>query len=232
MRFVKSARLYKEAVKYLVAGVNSPVRAFKAVGGSPIFIKRGLGPRIYDMDNNSYIDYVLSWGALILGHANPLITKVVSEALNSGTSFGAPTENEVVLSKIICRAFPSIEMLRLVNSGTEATMSAIRLARGFTGRDKIIKFEGAYHGHFDSLLVKAGSGAVTFGVPDSLGVPRSLSQDTIVCPFNDIDKINRIIKQKNKEISCVIVEPVCGKYGSGIAEGKFSFRFKRAYCKI
>lgn len=221
IKFSESLKLYKEAVKYLVGGVNSPVRAFKAVGGSPVFIKKGRGSKIYDADNNSYIDYVMSWGALILGHANPLISRAAKLALNSGTSFGAPTENEITFSKIICQAIPSMEMLRLVNSGTEATMSAIRLARGFTARDKIIKFAGAYHGHYDGLLVKAGSGPATFGIPDSLGVPRSLSRDTIVLPYNDIDRVCSIIKQRHKEIACVIVEPVCANMGVVLPKDNF-----------
>lgn len=221
MQFCKSSKLYKEASKYLAGGVNSPVRAFKAVGGHPVFIKKGRGSKIYDADNNSYIDYVMSWGALILGHAHPLVKSAVKEALNSGTSFGAPTEKETVLSKIISQAIPSIEMLRLVNSGTEAAMSAIRLARGFTGKDKIVKFEGAYHGHYDGLLVKAGSGAATFSVPDSLGVPRSVSSDTIVCPYNDIDRFVQVAKQKHKEIACLIVEPICANMGVVLPKKNF-----------
>ena len=213
MRLKNSIRLYKEAQKYLVGGVNSPVRAFKAVGGSPLFIRKGKGAEIFDADGNRFIDYVMSWGALILGHANDSVKDAVKAALDNGTSFGAPTENEIELSRIISRAIPSMEMLRLVNSGTEATMSAIRLSRGFTGRDKILKFSGAYHGHYDGLLVKAGSGGATFGVPDSLGVPESLSKDTIICGYNDIEQVSRIIKQKHKEIACVILEPVCANMG-------------------
>jgi glutamate-1-semialdehyde 2,1-aminomutase len=213
MKLVRSAALYKEAGKYLAGGVNSPVRAFKAVGGTPIFMKKGKGAKIFDVDNNRYIDYVMSWGALILGHTHPAVIKALKRAINSGTSFGAPTEKETEFSKMICNAIPSIEVLRLVNSGTEATMSAIRLARGYTGKDKIIKFAGAYHGHFDSLLVKAGSGAATFGISDSLGVPKSLSKDTLVLPYNNIDKVARAVKLKHKETACLIVEPVCANMG-------------------
>jgi glutamate-1-semialdehyde 2,1-aminomutase len=213
MKFDRSTSLFKEANKYLVGGVNSPVRAFKAVGGSPIFISKAKGSRIYDVDRNCYIDYVMSWGALILGHSHPSILTAVKNAISSGMSFGAPTEKEIELAKIISSAIPSIEMLRLVNSGTEATMSAIRLSRGYTEKNKIIKFEGCYHGHCDSLLVKAGSGAATFGTPDSAGVPESLSRDTIVCPYNDIDTVSRIIKEKHKEIACCIVEPVAANMG-------------------
>lgn len=213
MRFIKSKRLFKEANKYLPGGVNSPVRAFKAVGGNPLFIAQGKGSKIYDVDRNCFVDYVMSWGALILGHANPAILEAIKKAVVSGTSFGAPTKNETQFCKIICNAISSIEMLRLVNSGTEATMSAIRLSRGYTKRNKIIKFEGCYHGSCDSLLVKAGSGATTLGIPDSLGVPHSLSRDTIVCPFNDIDRISQIIEQRHKEIACVILEPVCANMG-------------------
>lgn len=224
MKLIQSKKLYKEAVKYLVGGVNSPVRAFKAVGGHPVFIQKGRGSKIYDVDGNQYIDYVMSWGPLILGHAAPVIIKSVKNTLNFGTSFGAPTKMEIELSKIICKAIPSIEMLRLVNSGTEATMSAIRLSRAYatrlrragrawTGKDKIIKFAGCYHGHYDGLLIKAGSGSATFGVPDSLGVPKSFSKGTIVCPYNDIDRVSRIIKQRHKEIACVLVEPIAANMG-------------------
>jgi glutamate-1-semialdehyde 2,1-aminomutase len=213
MKHRQSHNLFKQANKYLVGGVNSPVRAYKAVGGCPIFIKKGKGSKIYDADNNRYIDYVMSWGALILGHAPAAVLKAVKQTVNSGMSFGAPTENEIKLAKIISCAIPSIEKLRLVNSGTEATMSAIRLARGFTGKNKVIKFEGCYHGHSDSLLVKAGSGLATFGIPDSLGVPESVSRDTLVLPYNDIDATSRIIKDRYKEIACIIVEPVAANMG-------------------
>jgi glutamate-1-semialdehyde 2,1-aminomutase len=209
----RSCRLYSRACAVLVGGVNSPVRAFKAVGGDPVFMKRGLGSHIVDADNNRYVDYCMSWGALILGHAYPSVVKAVREAAGRGMSFGAPTENETLLAQMLRDAVPSMEKLRLVNSGTEATMSAIRLARGFTGKNKIVKFEGCYHGHSDSLLVKAGSGAVTFGVPDSLGVSKAVSSDTIVCGYNDIDGFRRVIASKHKEISAVIVEPVAANMG-------------------
>ncbi|MFA6217524.1 MAG: glutamate-1-semialdehyde 2,1-aminomutase [Candidatus Omnitrophota bacterium] len=217
----RSSVLFKQASKYLVGGVNSPVRSFMAVGGTPLFIKRAQGCRVYDEDSNSYIDYVMSWGALILGHLHPKVISAARAALGSGTGFGAPTENETKLARVICNTIPSIEMLRLVNSGTEATMSAIRLARGFTGKNKIIKFEGSYHGHVDSLLVKSGSGCATFGIPDSLGVTRSLSKDTIVVPFNNIDGIGELIKRKHKEIACVIVEPVCANMGIVLPKNNF-----------
>ncbi len=213
MKLKESRKLFKEAQKYLVGGVNSPVRAFKAVGGNPLFIKKAKGSKIYDANGNGFIDYVMSWGAIILGHSKPEVLKAVKKAADSGMSFGAPTENETKLAKLIISAIPSIEKIRLVNSGTEATMSAIRLSRGYTGKHKVIKFEGCYHGHSDSLLVKAGSGAATFGVPDSAGVPESLSRDTIVCPYNDIDTVSRIIKTKHKEIGCCIVEPVAANMG-------------------
>ena len=213
MQLRESHKLFQEARKYLVGGVNSPVRAYKAVGGSPIFIAKGKGPRIYDADNNCYLDFVMSWGALILGHAHPAVLKAINSAARNGSSFGAPTSAETELAKIIHYAIPSMEKIRLVNSGTEATMSAIRLARGFTGKDKVIKFEGCYHGHCDSLLVKAGSGAATFGQPDSLGVPRDLSRETIVLAYNDIDAVSRVIKKEHKKIACVIIEPVAANMG-------------------
>jgi len=197
----------------MVGGVNSPVRAFNAVGGQPVFIKKGFGSHIIDADGNRYVDYCLSWGALMLGHAYPAVVEAVRKAAGNGMSFGAPTENETLFAGALSRAVPSMEKVRLVNSGTEAAMSAIRLARGFTGKDKIVKFEGCYHGHSDSLLVKAGSGAATFGVPDSLGVARGVSRDTIVCAYNDIDAFARIIRSKHKEIAAVIVEPVAANMG-------------------
>ncbi len=213
MKQVNSKRYFKEASGFIPGGVNSPVRAFKAVGGSPIFIDKGRGCKIVDVDGNEYVDYVMSWGALILGHAHPAIVREVKRAIISGTSFGAPTQNETELCKIIAQAIPSIQMLRLVNSGTEATTSAIRLSRGYTGKDKIIKFEGNYHGCCDSLLVKAGSGGLTFGIPASRGVPKSLVRDTIVLPFNDIDKAREVIKSRHREIACLILEPVCANMG-------------------
>ncbi|MCX7913763.1 MAG: glutamate-1-semialdehyde 2,1-aminomutase [Thermodesulfovibrionales bacterium] len=213
MKITKSLDLYKKALELMPAGVNSPVRAFKAVNSSPLFIKRGKGSKIYDVDGNEYIDYVLSWGPLILGHAHPSIVKALKRALEAGTSFGAPTSLEIQLAKLIMEFFPSIEKVRMVNSGTEATMSAIRVARGYTKRDKIIKFEGCYHGHFDGLLVKAGSGAATFGVPDSAGVPTSYAKETITLPFNDVKTFKEVIEKEGDSIACVIVEPVIGNMG-------------------
>ncbi|MGO9379331.1 MAG: glutamate-1-semialdehyde 2,1-aminomutase [Dissulfurispiraceae bacterium] len=209
----KSALLFKQAIELMPGGVNSPVRAFRAVGGSPVFIKSARGSRLIDVDDNEYIDYVLSWGPMITGHAHPAVVKAVQEAAERGTSFGAPTALEMDLARLIIRAFPSIGKIRMVNSGTEATMSAIRAARGFTGRDKIIKFEGCYHGHADGLLVKAGSGATTFGVPDSPGVPKSYARNTITIPFNNITALREVISRELKSISCVITEPVVGNIG-------------------
>lgn len=210
---LKSRELFEKANQYLIGGVNSPVRAFKAVSGQPIFIERGLGSKIYDVDGNEYIDYVCSWGALILGHAHPQVIEAVKYACDKGTSFGAPTEIEIELAKVIIEAIPSIELIRMVNSGTEAVMSAIRVARGYTKRDKIIKFEGCYHGHSDSLLVKAGSGATTLGIPDSLGIPTNLAKDTIVLPYNDLEIAKEIIKKEGEQIACVIVEPIAANMG-------------------
>jgi glutamate-1-semialdehyde 2,1-aminomutase len=194
-------------------GVNSPVRAFKAVGGTPFFVAKGEGCYLWDVDGNRFIDFVCSWGPLILGHAHPEVVAAVKEAVERGTTYGAPTELEVALAEKIQQAFPSMEMLRLVNSGTEATMSAIRAARGYTGRKKIVKFEGCYHGHADYLLVKAGSGAATFGIPDSAGVPEGTAQDTIVLPYNDIEAFNKTMDAMGEEIAAVIVEPIAGNMG-------------------
>ncbi len=217
----QSQQLYRQAKEIMPAGVNSPVRAFGAVGGDPIFIKKGKGSRIYDVDGNSYIDYVLSWGPLILGHAEKQVVAYIKQVLSNGTSFGAPTEAETKIAQMINQVFPSMEKMRLVNSGTEATMSAIRLARGFTKKDKIIKFEGCYHGHTDSLLVKAGSGAATFGVPTSTGVPHDLIKNTIVLPYNDIDQVRAAIKAEHKQIAAVIIEPVCGNMGVVVPKDNF-----------
>ncbi|MEW6571170.1 MAG: glutamate-1-semialdehyde 2,1-aminomutase [Nitrospirota bacterium] len=221
MKWDKSQRLFKKAQKLIPGGVNSPVRAFKAVGGNPIFIDRAKGSRIYDVDGNSYIDYVLSWGPLILGHAHPKIVNSLKKAAERGTSYGAPTGLEIELAKRVLKAYPSMDKVRMVNSGTEATLSAIRVARGFTGRDKIIKFEGCYHGHADGLLVKAGSGATTFGVPDSPGVPKSYARNTITLPFNDVNALNTVIKDEWKSIACVIVEPVVGNIGCVLPKPDF-----------
>ena len=212
-KFDKSRKLFKRASALIPGGVNSPVRAFKAVGGNPIFIQKAKGPRIFDVDGNSYIDYVLSWGPMILGHAHPGVTKALKSAVGRGTSFGAPTALEVELAELVLKVYPSMDKVRMVNSGTEATMSAIRVARGFTGRDKIIKFEGCYHGHADGLLVKAGSGAMTFGVPDSPGVPKSYAKNTITLPYNDVKALKEIIRKEGRSIACIIVEPVVGNIG-------------------
>lgn len=209
----KSRTLYKKAVELMPGGVNSPVRAFKAVGGSPIFIKKAKGSKIYDVDGNAYIDYVLSWGPMIVGHSHPSVVKALKSAIENGTSYGAPTPLEIELARMIIKAYPSIEKVRMVNSGTEATMSAIRAARGFAKRDRIIKFEGCYHGHADGLLVKAGSGAATFGVPDSPGVPKSYAKNTITLPFNDIEAFKDVVQKEWKNIACVILEPVVGNIG-------------------
>jgi len=211
--YQKSQRLFKQAKAVIPGGVNSPVRAFKAVGGNPIFIARAKGSKIYDVDGNSYIDYVLSWGPLILGHAHPKIVSALKKAIEKGTSYGAPTQLEIELANLVLKAYPSMDKVRMVNSGTEATMSAIRVARGFTKRDAIIKFEGCYHGHADGLLVKAGSGATTFGVPDSPGVPSSYARNTITLPLNDLDALKTTINKGWKSIACVILEPVVGNIG-------------------
>src|SRR5262249_17829966 len=205
---VISEELFKRAQQLMPGGVNSPVRAFRSVGGQPVFIARGSGSHIWDVDGKEYIDYVGSWGPLLLGHRPPEVIEALEDALEIGTSFGAPTEREVELAELITRLMPSVQKVRLVNSGTEATMSAIRLARGFTGRDRIAKFDGCYHGHGDSLLVKAGSGVATFGLPDSPGVPRSLAELTTVLPFNDPDAVKTEFERRGREIACVIVEPV------------------------
>jgi len=213
MRQKKSIELFKKARRLIPGGVNSPVRAFKAVGGKPLFIKSAKGSKIYDVDGNEYIDYVLSWGPLILGHAHPAVVKALQKAVERGTSYGAPTALEIELAQRIRRAYPSMEIVRMVNSGTEATMSAIRVARGFTGRDKVIKFEGCYHGHADGLLVRAGSGALTLGVPDSPGVPKSYAQATITLPFNNLKTFEKVVRREAKNIACVILEPVVGNMG-------------------
>jgi glutamate-1-semialdehyde 2,1-aminomutase len=213
MNWKKSHKLFERACKLIPGGVNSPVRAFKAVGGNPIFIDRAKGSRIYDVDGNVYIDYVLSWGPLILGHGHPQVVGALKKALGKGTSYGAPTRLEIELAELVLKAYPSMDRVRMVNSGTEAAMSAIRLARGFTGRDKIVKFEGCYHGHADCLLVKAGSGAATFGVPDSPGVPRAHAENTVTLPFNDVKALRTVIRNNWKSIACVIIEPVVGNMG-------------------
>jgi len=213
MNFTQSADAYKEAVNLMPGGVNSPVRAFKSVGMSPIFMDHGKGSKITDIDGNEFIDYVLSWGPLILGHADDRVVKTLKDVAEKGTSFGAPSLLENKLAKLVMERVPSIEMLRMVNSGTEATMSALRLARGYTGRDLILKFEGNYHGHGDSLLIKAGSGVATLGLPDSPGVPKGIASNTITVPYNDTASIRHAFQQYGDNIAAVIVEPVSGNMG-------------------
>jgi glutamate-1-semialdehyde 2,1-aminomutase len=209
----KSDQLFAEALKYIPGGVNSPVRAFRAVGGQPFFVNKAKGARVWDVDGNEYVDYVGTWGPAILGHAHPKIIKAVQAAAEDGTSFGIPNPFEVTLAKMICSWVPSVQKVRMCNSGTEACMSAIRLARGFTNRDKIIKFDGCYHGHADSLLVKAGSGALTFGHPDSAGVPAAFTQHTVVLPYNDCEAVRAAFAANPNQIAGVIVEPVPGNAG-------------------
>ena len=206
----RNEALFQRARRSIPGGVNSPVRAFRSVGGTPRFIARAEGARVWDADGKDYIDYVGSWGPAIAGHAHPAIVEAVRAAALKGLSFGAPTESEVDMAELICALLPSIEMVRLVSSGTEATMSAIRLARGFTGRDAIVKFEGCYHGHADSLLVKAGSGLLTFGNPSSGGVPADFAKHTIVLDYNDLQQVEDVFKARGEEIAAIIVEPVAG----------------------
>ncbi|WP_025323877.1 glutamate-1-semialdehyde 2,1-aminomutase [Deferrisoma camini] len=213
MRHDRSLELFETAQSFIPGGVNSPVRAFRAVGGKPVFIARAEGARLYDVDGNAYIDYVGSWGPMILGHNHPEVREALEKALADGTSFGAPTALEVEMAELVCEIVPSVEMVRMVNSGTEATMSAIRLARGYTGRDKIVKCEGCYHGHGDSLLVKAGSGATTFGVPTSPGVPADFAKHTLTIPYNDLEALERVVRDNPDQIACLIVEPVPGNMG-------------------
>ncbi|OUM99420.1 MAG: glutamate-1-semialdehyde-2,1-aminomutase [Paenibacillaceae bacterium ZCTH02-B3] len=209
----RSRAAFEKAKRFMPGGVNSPVRAFKAVGLTPVVIERGEGSRIYDIDGQSYIDFVLSWGPLIVGHAHPEVVDAIRRTAENGTSFGAPTELETALAELVCERIPSVEMVRMVNSGTEATMSALRLARGYTGRSKILKFEGCYHGHADSLLIKAGSGVATLGLPDSPGVPPATAGNTITAPYNDLDAVRLAFERYGEDIAAVIVEPVAGNMG-------------------
>jgi len=209
----RSRQLFQEASRYFPGGVNSPVRAFRAVGGDPFFVAHASGSRITDVDGTNYIDYVGSWGPMIVGHAHPRVVAAIQKAAEAGTSYGAPTELEIRLARLVQAAFPSLERMRFVSSGTEACMSALRVARGFTRRDAILKFEGCYHGHADSLLVKAGSGALTFGVPDSLGVPADLARYTLTLPYNDLEAVGGLFAARGAEIAAIIVEPVAGNMG-------------------
>ena len=213
MNLKKSLAAFAEAKKFMPGGVNSPVRSFSSVNSNPPFISHGLGSHVFDIDGNEYIDYVLSWGPLVLGHAHPRIVNALNRQIARGTSFGAPTLLETQLAKLVNQIFPSMEVIRMVNSGTEATMSAIRVARGYTNREKIIKFVGCYHGHSDSLLVKAGSGAATFGEPSSPGVTRGTAQDTITLPYNDILAVENVFSQCGEQIAAIIIEPVAGNMG-------------------
>lgn len=213
MKNEKSSQLFKRAQKTIPGGVNSPVRACKSVGREPLFIERAEGARIFDADGNAYIDYVASWGPMILGHRHPAVIQAISEALDKGTSYGAPTALEIEMAEMIVDAVPSVEMVRMVNSGTEATMSAIRLARAVTERDAILKFDGCYHGHGDALLATAGSGVATLGIPGSPGVPRAFVEKTISLPFNDIDRVEDVMDKRGSEIACIIVEPIAANMG-------------------
>ncbi|MGQ9647899.1 MAG: glutamate-1-semialdehyde 2,1-aminomutase [Thermodesulfobacteriota bacterium] len=221
MRRKKSIAIYQRALEMIPGGVDSPVRAFKAIGITPTFVDRAKGSKIWDVDGNEYIDYVGSWGPMILGHAHPAVVAALKKAIPKGTSYGAPTLLEVELAAHLKKAFPSMELVRMVSSGTEAVMSAIRLARGFTGRDKILKFEGCYHGHGDSLLVKAGSGAITFGIPDSLGVPEDLAKHTLTASYNDLEGVKSLVRQYPRQIACIIAEPIAGNMGVVLPEKEF-----------
>ncbi len=212
-KYNNSIEAYEEAVQLMPGGVNSPVRAFKAIGMNPVFIESGKGAVITDVDGNTYIDYVLSWGPLILGHSDDHVVNELKKQIEKGTSYGTPTLLENKLAKLVIERVPSVEMIRMVNSGTEATMSALRLARGYTGRNKIVKFEGNYHGHGDSLLIKAGSGVATLGLPDSPGVPASIAQHTITVVYNDKESVKAAFEQYGEDIAAVIVEPVAGNMG-------------------
>ncbi|HAA09705.1 MAG: glutamate-1-semialdehyde 2,1-aminomutase [Syntrophomonadaceae bacterium] len=227
MNTSKSDELFSIANKYIPGGVNSPVRAFGAVQGNPVFINKGQGCRIWDVDGNEYIDYVCSWGPLILGHSYPAVVEAIHEAASKGISYGAPCETEVELARLICEAIPSMEMVRMVNSGTEATMSAIRLARAYTGRQLILKFEGCYHGHADSFLIKAGSGMMTTGVPTSPGVPEVLAEKTLVAVYNDISSVEQQFRRYGQDIAAVIIEPVAANMGLVLPEPQFLKELRR-----
>ena len=221
MNFTNSQTLFEQALKIIPGGVNSPVRACKSVGADPLFIERGEGCLIYDADGNRFIDYIGSWGPLILGHRHPAVVDAITAVLERGTSFGAPTDLEIQLAEMVIDAVASVDVVRMVNSGTEATMSAIRLARGATGRDMVIKFDGCYHGHADTLLVSAGSGVATLGIPGSPGVPEAVAQSTLSLPFNDIEAIKEVMTEKGDKVACVIVEPVAGNTGLVAPEDGF-----------
>lgn len=221
MNTTKSSQLFAEAQKHMPGGVNSPVRAFKSVGRDPLYIERAKGSKIYDVDGNEFIDYIGSWGPMILGHANERVIDAIREAAGHSTSFGASSEKEIELAKLVKKFVPSIEIVRMVNSGTEATMSAMRLARGFTGREKIIKFEGCYHGHGDSFLSKAGSGVATLGLPDSPGVTKSTAKDTLNAKYNNTDSVRELVEQNNGEVAAVFIEPVAGNMGCVMADKDF-----------
>ncbi len=221
MKKATSKTLFARAQKYIPGGVNSPVRAFRSVGGHPLFIKRAQGATVTDVDGNTYLDYVASWGPMILGHAYPSVIRAIQQAARAGTSYGAPTLQELTLAQMICEAFPSIDKVRLVNSGTEAVMSAIRVARGFTKREAILKFEGCYHGHADHLLVKAGSGAATLGLPDSPGVPKAAASQTLTAAYNDFTAVKRLVRQHWRKLACIIVEPVAGNMGVVLPQRDF-----------
>lgn len=222
MIYQRSSALFQDAQNYIPGGVNSPVRAFKSVGGIPVFMKKALGAYLYDEDGRTYVDYINSWGPMILGHTHPMVLEAVTHQLKKGFSFGTPTELETEIAKLIVENVPNVDKIRMVNSGTEACMSAIRLARGFTGKDKIIKFEGCYHGHSDSFLIKAGSGAATFGNPNSPGVTQGTAKDTLLARYNDIESVKNLFENNPGEIAAVIIEPIAGNMGCIVPEENFA----------